>query len=92
MEEPIVKHCSMDGKLIKPCTILAKATSDYQGHYKKGLSIMPITQLTDDENGKKTFVHTKDYLIVKNGEYQKKGIVCAYCPFCGSKVLAEVEK
>lgn len=87
-----VKECSMDGMLIKPCTILAKATSDYQGYYKKGLSIMPITQLTENAQGKKDFVRTRDYLIVKNGEYQKKGIVCHYCPFCGAKVYKEATK
>lgn len=45
---------------------------------------MPLTQLID-----KDFVHTKDYLIVKNGQYAKKGIVCNFCPFCGEKVYED---
>lgn len=76
--------CTVENRLIKPCQTLSEVTSDYQGHYKKGMSIMPLTQLID-----KDFVHTKDYLIVKNGQYAKKGIVCNFCPFCGEKVYED---
>lgn len=47
---------------------------------------MPITRLTRDDKGHANFEHVKDFLIVKNGEYQKKGIRCNYCPFCGASV------
>lgn len=85
----IVKECTMDGLLIKPCDLLARATSDYQAHYKKGLSIMPIVQLVENAEGKKDFVNTRDYLIVKNGEFQKNGVLCHFCPFCGCDVYGE---
>ena len=76
--------CIVEEHLIKPCVALKEVTSDYQGHYKKGMSIMPINQLISNN-----FVHVKDYLIVKNGQHAKKGLVCNYCPFCGEKVYED---
>lgn len=78
--------CEMKDGLLTPCVTLAKAASDYQGHYKKGLSVMPITQFRGGE-----FKHVKDYVIVKNGEFAKNGIVCNYCPFCGG-ILTNTER
>lgn len=72
------EDCALVDGLIKPCEALEKATSDYQGHHKKGLSILPISN--------REFKTVKHYLIVKNGEFQKNGIICNYCPFCGGKV------
>lgn len=85
------RDCVIKDGLITPCEALANTTSDYQGHYKKGMSIMPITQLVDKPEGGKDFKHVKDYLIVKNGKYQKNGIVCHFCPFCGKTVYQKAE-
>lgn len=75
----------MNGTIIEPCDALAEVTSDYQGHYKKGISIMPISTKSIVD-GRVEFNHTIDYLIAKNGRHEKKGIVCSYCPFCGEYV------
>lgn len=70
-------ECRLEGQLLVPCTPLDRAT-EYQGHYRKGLSIMPITN--------RQLERIKDYVIVKGGDYKKDGIVCNYCPFCGKSV------
>lgn len=80
------ENCKLVNNLIVPCPALAKVTTDYNGHYKKGMSIMPITRIQEKENGGADFVHAKDLLLVKNGEYEKTGIICNYCPFCGESV------
>lgn len=73
-----VKLCKLENGLIDPCQSLAEITSDYNGHHKKGMSILPIS------NGRLEAV--KHYLIVRNGKFQKNGLLCLFCPFCGERV------
>lgn len=73
-----VKLCKLENGLIDPCVSLAEVTSDYDGHHKKGMSILPISN--------RRLEVVKHYLIVKNGKFQKNGLLCLFCPFCGERV------
>ena len=77
-------QCRIDDINVYPCETLFRTLSETNptSKTKKGLFNLVYSNVN-------THKKTREFYIIKSGDYVGKGIVLNYCPFCGEKLLKE---
>jgi hypothetical protein len=75
------RKCFVENNRVVCCDRLLEAQEE--SFTKKGISLQSYVDL---ETGK----ISKNCVIVKSGDFSKKGIVLNYCPFCGEPISQHI--
>lgn len=70
--------CRVDGAFVQPCETLRGALD---GQRVNHLTLANMA----------TFEPTRSMVVLKAGEYRKRGIVMAFCPFCGVDISRHLD-
>jgi len=81
--EQIREVCEFDGKVVKPCFDLQKSTDDI--HHKGIVLYSYVNSKTDSLEPVRTIY------AARSGNLPKEGNVISFCPFCGTKIYAELQ-
>lgn len=65
--------CRVEGNFVKPCKVLNTSVD------RNRVELLTLANMD-------TFKHTRSMVVLKAGEWAKRGIVMRFCPFCGVNI------
>ena len=74
-----VKKCTLEGKVVNPCSALAEVTDCNPRSSGKGVCEWNGVDIETNKTIRRMYG-------VKGGEHKKKGLAFNFCPFCGTNL------
>lgn len=76
-------RCHIEGDLVYPCADL-EAALEPGNTLKQGISMMVLYNLRD-------LKPARSGVVLRSGQFKRKGIMLTYCPFCGERIGEHLE-
>jgi len=75
------RKCRMEkGNFLEPCIPLSQSFAAALNVKAKGMCRNELTNV-------KTFERTCGFATLRSGDFEKEGVVLAFCPFCGKNIM-----